>query len=135
MVNSFFFVPQAWSLSVEIAFYIIAPFLVLRSWWLLGLLLLASFGLRVVLYHRGYDFDPWSYRFFPNELAIFLLGGFSYSLYAKLKSKNVRKFVSTESVVILLSFVIAYPYLARDKAFSLWYLVPFILVIAADMAP
>lgn len=67
-------VPQAWSLGVEIWFYLLAPFVVRRSLRPIAALLGLSLACRLALIHGGLSGDPWNYRFFPNELAIFLLG-------------------------------------------------------------
>ena len=71
----------AWSLGLELLFYLIAPFIVrLRTRWI-GILALLSLGARFAAYHFGLDHDPWNYRFFPFELALFLMGVISYRLY------------------------------------------------------
>ncbi len=68
-------VPQAWSLGVEMWFYLVAPFILRRSVRLVIGALLASIVLRMGLqFAFGLAGDPWSYRFFPSELALFLLG-------------------------------------------------------------
>lgn len=73
-------VPQAWTLGVELTFYLIAPFVLVRR-RLIGVLLAASVALRVWLLSRGIGFhDPWTYRFFPTELALFLLGALAHQL-------------------------------------------------------
>jgi peptidoglycan/LPS O-acetylase OafA/YrhL len=72
-------VPQAWSLGVELSFYAIAPLVVKRTRVVI-LLLLASVGLRTYLVSIGYFRDPWTYRFFPSELALFLAGVLSQRL-------------------------------------------------------
>lgn len=67
-------VPQAWTLGVELTFYAIAPFVVrsVRKIWALFAL---SLLVRAYLYHLGLaSSDPWSFRFFPAELSLFLLG-------------------------------------------------------------
>jgi peptidoglycan/LPS O-acetylase OafA/YrhL len=70
-------VPQAWTLGVELTFYLLAPFIV-RDRKRLVLLLLASFSIRAGLLIQGIGFsDPWTYRFFPAELGLFLLGALS----------------------------------------------------------
>ena len=70
-------VPQAWTLGVELTFYLIAPFVLPRR-RLVYVLFAASLALRVAFILRGFGrFDPWSYRFFPTELALFLAGALS----------------------------------------------------------
>ena len=72
-------VPQAWSLGVELTFYLIAPF-VLRDRRITNALLAISILIRCLLFCLGLGMeDPWSYRFFPAELALFLLGAISQS--------------------------------------------------------
>ncbi|CAB3842167.1 hypothetical protein LMG26841_01508 [Achromobacter dolens] len=73
-------VPQAWTLGVEMSFYLIAPF-VLHSPRRLLVLLAASLALRVALIASGIGLsDPWTYRFFPTELALFLAGSLSHQM-------------------------------------------------------
>jgi peptidoglycan/LPS O-acetylase OafA/YrhL len=58
-------VPQAWTLGVELSFYLVAPFLLRNRRLMLGILFL-SLLLRVVLVVDGLGRkDPWTYRFFP----------------------------------------------------------------------
>jgi len=73
-------VPQAWTLGVEMSFYLVAPF-VLGSPRRLLALLAASLALRGVLIATGIGLgDPWTYRFFPTELALFLIGSLSHQV-------------------------------------------------------
>jgi len=73
-------VPQAWTLGVEMSFYLVAPF-ILRSPRRLLILLAASLALRAVLIATGVGrSDPWTYRFFPTELALFLIGSLSHQV-------------------------------------------------------
>lgn len=77
-------VPQAWSLSVELYFYMLAPFLVTRGVRVLVGAALASFALRVGLWwSAGLNDDPWSYRFFPSELMFFMLGAIACHAYGE----------------------------------------------------
>ena len=67
-------VPQAWSISLEIYFYLLAPFLIRKNSRIL-LFFLISLSIRIALLLNGIGFsDPWNYRFFPAELSLFLLG-------------------------------------------------------------
>lgn len=77
----FLAVPQAWSISLELMFYFVAPFLVKLSTKVLGILIALCIILKIVLYTSGLNFDPWTYRFFPAELLFFLLGIVAYRFY------------------------------------------------------
>ncbi len=90
----FLFIPQAWSISLELVFYLLAPFLLLRGWRVVLLVLLGSVLLRVVLIGEGLFRDPWAYRFLPTELALFLLGYFSYLLYGRVRHWRIPPSVS-----------------------------------------
>jgi peptidoglycan/LPS O-acetylase OafA/YrhL len=80
----FLLIPPAWSLAVELMFYLIAPVLVRLRGGMLLALITASLGLRALFALRfGLDRDPWSYRFFPFELAFFLAGILGYRAYAR----------------------------------------------------
>jgi peptidoglycan/LPS O-acetylase OafA/YrhL len=75
-------IPQAWTLGLEFSFYLIAPFIVRRSVAAIIVVFAASVGLRLCLqFWFGYQGDPWSYRFFPSELAVFLIGALAYQVY------------------------------------------------------
>ena len=75
-------VPQAWTLGVEISFYLIAPFII-RSKYTIAIIILLSLAVRIYLDEIGIgDQDPWSYRFFPKELLWFLLGAVSHQILA-----------------------------------------------------
>lgn len=88
---NFLMVPQAWTIGVEIAFYLIAPFLVRRKLKVIIPLIVASLLLRAVLYyHFNLKNDPWTYRFFPTELVFFLLGIVAYHAYKKLQTLTLK---------------------------------------------
>jgi peptidoglycan/LPS O-acetylase OafA/YrhL len=71
-------VPPAWSLGVELSFYLVAPYLLkLRTRWLLigSCVCLAAKVITIKALHLG---DPWSHRLFPFELGYFLLGALAF---------------------------------------------------------
>lgn len=87
--NTLVIVPVAWTLSLELYFYLLAPKLhKLRT---STILLLATLGLasKLVFTTIVSSSDPWSYRFFPFELPFFLIG----MLIARIKKE---KFVTNE---------------------------------------
>ncbi|MBK0391974.1 acyltransferase family protein [Ramlibacter algicola] len=72
-------IPQAWSLSVEVYFYLFAPLLLRCGPRILFAALVGSFFLRLFIAGTfGLRFDPWSYRFFPSELLFFVAGAIAY---------------------------------------------------------
>jgi peptidoglycan/LPS O-acetylase OafA/YrhL len=79
----FMLLPQAWSLPIELSFYIIAPFIVRKSVWILSAVFGISLCARLVGAQFGLIGDPWSYRFFPFELAFFMAGALAYHLYKR----------------------------------------------------
>lgn len=73
-------IPQAWTVAVELYFYAVAPFLLRGTAFQLVMLVAMSLLCRVFAAEAGLGHDPWTYRFFPFELAWFLLGALSYRL-------------------------------------------------------
>ena len=107
MFYTFLFVPQAWTLGVEILFYFIAPFIVRRSNLVIASIIALSLLIRGGIYLNGYTNDPWTYRFFPSELSLFLLGSLSYRLYDVYKIHRAKAFgINLTGVVLVLLFSI-----------------------------
>jgi peptidoglycan/LPS O-acetylase OafA/YrhL len=73
---------QGWSLALELYFYALAPWLARRSTTVLVVLVVASIAARIITYRIGLDYDPWTYRFFPFEIALFLTGMISQRAYS-----------------------------------------------------
>ena len=106
----------SWTLGLELSFYLIAPFIVRRPIVLLILFALSLTG-RLFAIASGFGLDePWSYRFFPFELALFIAGVFSHQLFlqpsialvAKSKAKNVPTYVMALCVAAI-AFYYAVP--------------------------
>jgi peptidoglycan/LPS O-acetylase OafA/YrhL len=77
----------AWTLDLELTFYLLAPFLVnLRLRYIFGIIA-ASFIARFTWYAMGHDVDPWNYRFFPFEIGLFLAGVATYRVWSTLAWK------------------------------------------------
>jgi peptidoglycan/LPS O-acetylase OafA/YrhL len=99
------FVPQAWTLSLELYFYLLAPFLVRRGYAVLLWIFVASFSLRVLAaVLLGFRADPWSYRFFPFELQFFLAGVIAYRLDRPLGQAAGLRTASIRCLVAILLF-------------------------------
>lgn len=94
MTMHLLFVPQVWTLGVELMFYLIAPFLVRRKVWILLIIIAASLTARFVVYRSpGYNVDPWTYRFFPFEIALFLGGSVCYKFYKWIEGRKLPAWV------------------------------------------
>ncbi len=78
----FLLVPQAWSLAVELCFYAMAPFLLLRGTRAVAAWAALSLAVKIILWKCGYDKGPWINGFFPSELGLFLCGALAYRAYA-----------------------------------------------------
>ncbi len=109
----FLLIPQAWTLGIEIAFYLLAPFLVkLRSGWL-ALLLAGSIALRYYLVAQGYDSVLWTYRFFPTELVYFLFGIFAYRIYVRLPHTPLVKYLGLTAFYLAVAMLWGFNYVPR----------------------
>ncbi len=68
-------IPPSWTLSLEVYFYLLVPFLCLAKDRTLALLCLISIGTRVVCYFNyELNTNPFHARFFPFEIVFFSLG-------------------------------------------------------------
>jgi peptidoglycan/LPS O-acetylase OafA/YrhL len=122
--------PPAWSLSLEILFYIIAPFILKRPKAIFALFLL-SILIRFFLINLGIGTkDPWTYRFFPSEISMFLLGSISYYLFYKYIrfdfSKLFIRYFTRITTVIIIMYCLSYdslPYSELSKSRVLFILI------------
>lgn len=72
-------VAQGWSLGLEIYFYALAPFLLVSGWRTVAAFTV-SFGVFLALSITALPADPWTHRFFPSILFMFLAGSLSWKL-------------------------------------------------------
>ncbi len=76
-------IPVAWTLALELYFYLLVPLLAKRSdRFLIAVIAIATIA-RVVTYLSGLNIDPWTYRFFPFEIALFLCGMLAQRFHAR----------------------------------------------------
>lgn len=133
----FFFVNRpSWTLGVELAFYLFAPFLVCRSIKVQAAFIAASLILRgfvayyldgtpLLTYIEG-EGTNWTYIFFPSNLCFFLAGSIGYQFY-KRRQEWLVAFGKSQWWIFLLfgAFVATYDRLPASR--YLWFiLIPFV---------
>ena len=99
-------IQPAWSISIELMFYLLVPFLAkLKTRWLVAVAALSLAG-RVYTYQvLGLVEDPFGFRFFPFELLLFVAGLISYRVYARTLMKNEALTVKTFWQYVLVAAV------------------------------
>lgn len=117
-------VPQAWSLGLELWFYLLAPFIVRRSVWLIGALLVASITARYLFFYLAYGTwegglpqlgsgGRWFLNrdVFPFELAYFMLGVLAHRILVRvkpaLKGRSLGAVALAFAVAVILCRVVA----------------------------
>lgn len=91
-------IPQGWSISLELIFYLLAPFLVKMRTMRLAVIAAISTVMRIMTYEiLRLSNDPWTYRFFPFEISLFILGILSYRLYCRYK-KTIDNYLANYSI-------------------------------------
>jgi peptidoglycan/LPS O-acetylase OafA/YrhL len=89
--GGYMLVPQAWTLGIELSFYLIAPFLAVRSIAVVVAVMAGSFLLRLfVLPAFGVVSSAFGYRFFFFEIVYFCLGILSFDLYTFYRSRSLH---------------------------------------------
>ncbi|MBP6850017.1 MAG: acyltransferase [Rhodoferax sp.] len=111
-------VPPAWSLSLEVVFYAMAPFLAtLRTKSLLGITLGLLVAKAFTLWMSTGDNGPLDYRFLPFEAAAFLGGMIAYRCRAAIVGR-VNAVVALGGLALLLPTFQAVNWGARAAGFS-----------------
>lgn len=90
-LHFFLLVPQAWTIGLELTFYLIVPFFARKHIGWLILIGVASVACKTMLALAGYNSDPWTYRFFFSELHLFILGMIAYRVYNMIRNRNFSK--------------------------------------------
>jgi len=125
-------VPQGWSIGLEMLFYLIAPFVVRRSVWVITSLCIFSLAFRVALMAAGFSGEPWSRTLFPSELIYFLLGVLGYRIYLIIpKLRFSPKTEARLAIMVLFIALIYWPIermLRASLVWDVWNTVPYALI-------
>lgn len=111
--SGFQIIGQSWTLSLELTFYLLAPFLVTRSVTLLIPLCLATFFLRYWLFLHHYQSYNINVALFPTSLGLFLMGSIIYKIMrediSKMSSETVKKIAWLALGVVLMYGLYLFP--------------------------
>jgi len=140
----FLLVPQAWTLVLEVLFYLVAPLIVNRSLQVVGFFFGLSLAVKWYLAAHGLTSVLWTYRFFPTELCYFLLGVFAFRLYERLRptlrTRAVGLVATAVVTVIFLFYSYLYPALGLSFTAAEWifylmltFLLPFIFLYSQTL--
>src|ERR1700759_1640331 len=134
----------AWSLSIELVFYLIAPFVV-RSPTRVVCFAVASLAIRIFTAQLFPLRDPWGGRFMPSELCMFGFGSLAYHYHRKLipwAPLAIRRATMTTAGIAGMCFLIVAIMFHRDLS-GLWrpsealllYSPVFLAAVAAFVGP
>jgi peptidoglycan/LPS O-acetylase OafA/YrhL len=98
--GQFLFVGPAWSIGLEMLFYLLAPFFVKSSRKILILFLISLF-FKFTWYHSALS----------ESLIFFALGSVSYLIYVKIRSVNFHTKTITKILILIFVLAILIPYI------------------------
>lgn len=111
-------VPQSWSLSMELMFYAIAPFLVRCGWKTLAAIAAASIALRFAGHALPVDYGLWQGRFFPTALFMFVFGMLAHR--AAPLAARLPKLTGWVVALATLALVVCQPMLGLPNEAGRW---------------
>lgn len=100
-------VPQAWSISMELMFYALAPWLARLNWRWLAAVALASLALRFAGALLPVSYGLWGGRFFPPALFLFVFGMLAHRALPYVS--RLPKVCGWSANALVLAMVIALP--------------------------
>jgi peptidoglycan/LPS O-acetylase OafA/YrhL len=121
VIMRYLLIPQAWTLGVEISLYILAPILFVKKFKYVYIFFIVSLLIRVYLMMHGKFEDPWGYRFFPNELALFMMGAVAYCFYSKIKfdsNPDLYNLLGKWLTTLIVGFIIFFPNISAEYEFK-----------------
>lgn len=128
-VFHYMMIPMAWSLSLELTFYAIAPFIARRPAWQIAVVAGLSFAARIIAAAFGWVHDPLSFRFFPFELALFLAGVLAYKAWAANKLRWETGWAKVLALAVPAA-ILAWPLYLGDWSQDLFFTPPRLALLA-----
>ncbi|MDO3627479.1 acyltransferase [Mucilaginibacter sp. BT774] len=107
-VYNFAFNPIAWTIGIELLFYLAAPWLAKRKIYVLVMIFTISVLIRIITAQFFFDGPPWNYMFFPSQFMFFIAGILSYRGYLYLKRQRISKKVNWAIYVLFIGLLLLY---------------------------
>lgn len=95
----------AFTLGIELQFYLLAPFITRLRNLKLAIIFLISIGFHYFLGATNRDIVGYNYHWLPGALAYFLSGVFGYRFYAFMKNRPQPKWLGFLAVAITLALI------------------------------
>jgi peptidoglycan/LPS O-acetylase OafA/YrhL len=107
--NRFLLNPPAWSVSLELYFYFLAPWLVRFSLWGQLTVIAVSVSFRYAVTHIfHWPYDPFVYRNFFCQLGFFMAGSIGYQFYLRYKEEIEMRSRAWRHGLWLLGFLLLF---------------------------
>lgn len=120
---NFLIVPQAWSIGIELVFYLLAPFFFKLKNYQLAICFFLSVAIKLYILKSTLNFDPWNHRFMPAEVCYFITGIFIHRFYQFIKQYNIYKkilYIPFVTMIIATAFFQYIPSPTNDIRFNLY---------------
>ncbi len=109
----FLLIPQAWTVILEVLFYLVVPLIIKRKTIFIFALMVASVAIRQTILNLGLGGTNWNYMFFPSEFIFFASGILAYRLYKKIKlDVSVCKKIALALSMCMIAYLAGYNYMS-----------------------
>lgn len=95
---------QMYTVGLEVMFYAIAPFIVMRGIRVLLVWSILAIGVHFALGFAGLSPRPWQYEFFPGIMVFFLLGSLSYRILLIIRDWQYPRWIGYLALPIFFAY-------------------------------
>lgn len=111
-------VPQAWSISMELMFYALAPWLMRAGYGWIAAIAVLSIAFRLAGHLTDVDYLLWQGRLFPTALFLFLFGMLAYRLLPL--AARLPKAIGYVLALVVLAAIVTYPLMQLPPLTARW---------------
>ena len=123
LFNNYPTVNVAWTLVIELVFYIIAPFIVRRKLWIIVSLIIVSIIIKYGIAYYEMLHHTWQRSgFFLASLCFFMLGVVSYRIYTQIKKRKIPKKFSLALLLVIIFITIFWAFVPSIFTLHKFYL-------------